>query len=274
MCPDTNIKACCAGPINENLYNILEDKNMKFDCVIGNPPYSGSLHLNILKKTLDFIDFENGGEIIWLHPIDKFQTCVKHKKPFSVPVTNIFEITQGCMNDIFGICNWVGGCITYIDKTASTDSSRFYGIVPFFNLYLKISKKNTTLLKNKLKNTNNDFGLRFFQGCNCDASHGYTISPTKYETAISQKKTGHILYCNFLSDGERFNCWTSCGTNFIKFCCMLDSWSLIPYMGDCVNPRTGLKGYLSEWTDDDFYKYFGITDDEKKIIEDTMAKYK
>ena len=55
---------------------------------------------------------------------------------------------------------------------------------------------------------------------------------------------------------------------------MLDSWSLIPYMGDCVNPRTGLKGYLSEWTDDDFYKYFGITDDEKKIIEDTMAKYK
>lgn len=55
---------------------------------------------------------------------------------------------------------------------------------------------------------------------------------------------------------------------------MLDSWSLIPYMGDCVNPRTGLKGYLSEWTDDDFYKYFSITDDEKKIIEDTMAKYK
>ena len=45
-------------------------------------------------------------------------------------------------------------------------------------------------------------------------------------------------------------------------------------MGDAINPRTGLKGYLSDWTDEDFYQYFNITSEEQKIIEDTMAQYK
>jgi hypothetical protein len=45
-------------------------------------------------------------------------------------------------------------------------------------------------------------------------------------------------------------------------------------MGDCINPRTGLKGYESEWTDEDFYTYFNITKEEQELIEKTMEKYK
>ena len=52
----------------------------------------------------------------------------------------------------------------------------------------------------------------------------------------------------------------------------IPNWAL-PWMGDSINPRTGLKGYESEWTDEDFYQFFNITDAEKKIIEETMAKY-
>ena len=48
----------------------------------------------------------------------------------------------------------------------------------------------------------------------------------------------------------------------------------LPWLGDIVNPRTGKKGYESEWTDDDLYKLFNLTQDEIKIIEDTMKKYK
>ena len=48
----------------------------------------------------------------------------------------------------------------------------------------------------------------------------------------------------------------------------------LPWLGDSVNPRTDMKGYTGEWTDEDLYKFFNITDDEKKIIEDMMEKYK
>lgn len=49
-------------------------------------------------------------------------------------------------------------------------------------------------------------------------------------------------------------------------------WQFVPWMGDSINPRTGLKGYLSEWTDEDFYEFFGMTEDEKKTIEETVKK--
>ena len=39
----------------------------------------------------------------------------------------------------------------------------------------------------------------------------------------------------------------------------------VPFFGDVINPRTKLKGYKGEWTDDDFYKYFEIDENEKKL---------
>ena len=47
----------------------------------------------------------------------------------------------------------------------------------------------------------------------------------------------------------------------------------LPWMGDSINPRTGKKGYESEWTNDDFVRYFNITPEEQKVIEETMEKY-
>ena len=48
----------------------------------------------------------------------------------------------------------------------------------------------------------------------------------------------------------------------------------LPFLGDAINPRTGLKGYTGEWTDNDIYKFFNIKPEEQKVIEETMEKYK
>ena len=47
----------------------------------------------------------------------------------------------------------------------------------------------------------------------------------------------------------------------------------ILWLGDAINPRTGLKGYTGEWTDEDLYKFFNITSEEQEIIKKTIEKY-
>ena len=68
-------------------------------------------------------------------------------------------------------------------------------------------------------------------------------------------------------------------TNFIrtlKFSAVdveADADFIVPWLGNAINPRTGLKGYTGEWTDDDLALYFNITPEEQKVIKETIAKY-
>ena len=49
--------------------------------------------------------------------------------------------------------------------------------------------------------------------------------------------------------------------------------SYLPFLDKQVNLRTGLVGYKSDWTDEDFYSYYGITKAERKRIEETLKPY-
>ena len=83
----------------------------------------------------------------------------------------------------------------------------------------------------------------------------------------------------FENETELINFVTSYDTNFYKFLAGMFNWSLriyyngFPWMGDAINPRTGKKGYESEWTDDDLVLYFNITPEEYNIINKTIEKY-
>ena len=84
----------------------------------------------------------------------------------------------------------------------------------------------------------------------------------------------------FNSTVERQNFYNVWRTRFLRY--IYDATvvgvgvnpKFLPWLGDAINPRTKLKGYTGEWTDDDLYKLFEISPEEQKVIEDTMEKYK
>ena len=255
---------------DEDLYNIIQECDMKFDCIIMNPPYQRNLHLKILAETIKHL--KDDGTCVNLSPISTYQKCVKLEKEFPVAVTDIDVISQENMNNCFDIGLWVDGGIVTVGKNATKDFSKFTYLVKHLALYKKL-QKHSAKLKDQFTNSPADFSLRFFVGCNCDISHKFTMTPKTYSDACTKKLNGHIAFINCTSDIERHNLYdVACG-RFMKFCCYIDL-DVRPWLGDAINPRTGLKGYKGEWTDDDLALYFGITPEEKEEIEMAMEKYK
>lgn len=84
---------------------------------------------------------------------------------------------------------------------------------------------------------------------------------------------------NFNTENGAVNFYNSCETIFMKYIVFITKsqqrvpYGSLPWMGECINPRTGLKGYESDWTDDDFRQYFDITDSEWEEIVETMKPY-
>ena len=83
----------------------------------------------------------------------------------------------------------------------------------------------------------------------------------------------------FSTGNEAINFYGSEKTKFMMFLAWafssdqhVPNWAM-PFLGDVINPRTGLKGYTGEWTDNDLALYFGITPEEQEEIERTMARY-
>ena len=73
-----------------------------------------------------------------------------------------------------------------------------------------------------------------------------------------------------------FNCTDTVCYHFLSYAFTINHsvpLHFLPWLGDAINPRTGLKGYEGEWTDDDLALYFNITKDEQKIFKEIMEKY-
>lgn len=114
---------------------------------------------------------------------------------------------------------------------------------------------------------------------------GYTKDGEWWSTLTQNgkwvKKVGEPLpfSIKFENESKAINFEASCKTTFMNALKNLMQIDLhvplgyLPYMGECINPRTRLVGYEGEWFDEDLCKYFGITDSEWEEIVETMKPY-
>lgn len=105
----------------EELQAQLKDLSMKFDCVVGNPPYNRNLHLDMLRVAYD--NLTEDGQLVFVHPAiwlyaqkpgktrktsDEIKTLIGNHFKY-------FEVING--NKAFNI-RLFGPCvITHVDKT-------------------------------------------------------------------------------------------------------------------------------------------------------------
>ena len=296
---------------NLDLYDIIKECDMKFDCIIMNPPYNRGLHLKILDEAIKHLKDEksnvvNLSPVRWLQdPLAKYKKNSDLKR-FEESVAKHIEsldiIDKGISGDAFNIginsdlgiykCNSKGGW-NYESICWNYNNTNF----SFFEKLISISK-TVGSLKN-IASTDISKGIAVPFNIFGGGSGGRTFNG-EYVSKIlaTNEEKNNFLYGRKKQDGwnsKRFFIGAVFNTlveaqnfkNFITSALMRcfgivtiknmhidNSWAFVPNLYNAINPRTGKKGYTGEWTDDDLYKFFNITPAEQKIIEETMEKYK
>ena len=284
----------------------FEKNDMKFDCIIMNPPYSRNLHLKILAEAIKHLKDEksvcvNLSPVRWLqdplmlqksksdyHRFEK--SILNHTKHIDVidkiDAQRIFESTvMGADLGIY-VCGGNGGfdCTSLVNPIVKKIVDKQNS-----HINLEYDKKDGIRVRFPIINNNGGSGNGRKIGLATFGKLLYFVDGKKdgkpwYEWYM---KNQYSKITDDIPFSAKFNTEKE-AQNFIdtltqtKFGRIYTHWmkrdvnvspEIILWLGNATNPRTGLKGYTGEWTDDDLMLYFGITPEEQEEIERTMAKY-
>lgn len=261
-------------------YNIMVNiKDMKFDYIIMNPPYSRNLHLKILAEAIKHLKDENS-VCVNLSPdswiTNPFKMFEKEKEKREAPakigkyIISHESISQEDFNSSFGTNNFFGVGIAAIGtKETGFDCSKWNSTN---SLLLKILEKTYKMssLRSKFSRRVNDAKFvpvrrrthKTYNYCEIDSNDIDAKDGILFNTEIEALNFKKSIIDTWLYQWLDKSEWTGS-----------ENSANAPWLGDCINPRTGKKGYEGEWTDDDLYKLFNLTKDEIKIIENAMKKY-
>ena len=246
---------------------------MNFDCIIINPPYKRNMHLKILAEAIKHLKddnsvcvnlspyFMNKNELHILKNIKKFL----YERQLSQIVISPEE-----MDSLFNIYGSCSGAITLFSKF-KVEGMIYPEIEGNLAIVEKLrDKKKAKSIRTMIWKTSGSFSVPV-QG-----DYGYA---KRWHYTLDQMLSGNPnakIRFNTQNEADNF-VKTTTTQNIYKFIWYVDEKSAIPahlpFLGDAINPRTGLKGYQGEWTDEDLYKYFNITPEEQKVIEETMKTY-
>ena len=259
---------------------------MKFDEVIGNPPYDKDLHLKILAAITEVCDFETGGVISWLAPVGWLQEkCpwkenVNCKKYSYINGSNngyfdtVDVITEADANKLFGILLGLNLGIFKMSSYGKFDMESLY----IFNqsIFDKTVKK---ILDEEIKSIKDVFETEKHDFCIClPKIHGHSGNKDIFEVTSRVRERayacdgpeGLVNAVCFKTQEEKDNFYDSLNTTFMLYW----NWSVkndrtqqscypfIPFMEDYTKP----------WTDERFISTFQITEPEWKYIKNTVQR--
>lgn len=247
--------------------------DMKFNVIVGNPPYSHGLHMKILVQAMKYI--ADGGDLVWLCPIKAWLKSDFFNVKTPIDGTFVSDIVNcDIANNLFQIStNDLGIVVNHEEKAnKSLTSNR-----DFMNLLnVKLSAINSIYLRKS--KTYKEFSLniaenscrfhlekdgRITDGC-------YQIVATKREDAFARKKLGPstvVIDCDSKQEREFAYCFYR--SKFMRFVYRAFGFGYVP--GKFVPDYRSLTSDFSKpWADERFYKYFNLTNDEIKLIEETI----
>ena len=278
---------------------------MKFDCIIMNPPYSRNLHLKILAEAIKHLKDDgtcvNLSPVRWLQdPLAKYKKNCDLKRFEDSVAKHInsletfsskdgAELFNNSLNIQCGIyCCTKNGGYDYIasnsildkvlaKKTSMCDSHIVYSRPIKYSCVITLISGGAAGKTEAVSRWMMDKKKAFYDNDkNADG-----LSYKEYRDKIiwgNLKAKSEVTHIEFDNSIERENFYNSQETLLMRYVFRMHLVDVhvhpkfLPWLGDAINPRTGLKGYTGEWTDDDLALYFNITSEEQKVIEETMEK--
>ena len=262
---------------------------MKFDHIIMNPPYGRNLHLKILNEAINHSDdIVNLSPIRWLKdPLAEYKRNSNFKKFTEIRerIENIEIISASEARDAFSIEIFSDLGVYYINKHGGFDTSNFWKLVRtpaqvmMLNKLIQLKdniadhteKNKRDGIRVPLTDIGGNRGYRnvykelayVIDGCKDGKDWTKCKNMGGYEKPEGCPLPSSIKF-NTVVEAQNF--YDSFFTKFYTWLCNITKAQqnlnpgLLPWLGD----------YTHTWTDDDLYKYFNLSDDEIKIIEDEI----
>jgi hypothetical protein len=284
---------------SNKLYNIIKEINMQINKVLMNPPYDGNLHLKVLDTTLKVVRQNNPDcEIAsiqparWLEdPLAEYKQgsdYKKYKSSITDRLSKLQLINYVDANDKFKIGLSGTDLAIYTFNNSKSVTPQIYSA-----LTLSIINKvlNFSLTNNILKCSNitekrtldpNKYYVRVnemipFATTGGDKRDNVSTMKTPWTTAVTNqvytsatadKILRHTIECD--TDDEAKIIVASFNNNFIYNLMQLikidqhTPLRFLPYMED----------YSKVWTDEDYCKFFNLTEEESEFMCRTVDDYR
>jgi predicted RNA methylase len=254
-----------------------EKLNMNFDKIIMNPPYDKNLHLKILREAMKHSDdIVNLSPIRWLQdPLAEYKKNSDFKKFSDIRkrIESLEVVSAAEAQKLFGSGQYENLGIYHLTSKGGVDllpkpfiSQALFDKVNLPTYQGKYKSFYSERVSENYKNFNKPFVKVSVLHGNVGAKDWFDIITPQKKLAMSKEQskggTGTFTF-NFDTQEEAENFFAYCQTKFVK-ACNGNVKTNIRWPGYAV---PFMPTYEHPWTDEELYKFFGLTPDEVNIIE-------